>query len=134
MQPLLLQRRLLYDRPMGADTHGSGDRVLMALADLTVDLEKNLEATQLAIERAAEMRRLREEGTSHRDIVSETDEPLVVELITENLERLRNSGAAVRQAQAAALYEEGMTMEQIAQLFGVTRQRISVLLRRERDR
>jgi DNA-binding transcriptional regulator LsrR (DeoR family) len=39
----------------------------------------------------------------------------------------------VRRAEAQALYAEGMTMEQIADRFGVTRQRVSTLLRKARE-
>jgi transcriptional regulator with XRE-family HTH domain len=42
-------------------------------------------------------------------------------------------GADVRRAEARALYEEGLTMEQIAEHFGVTRQRVSALLRRTNE-
>jgi DNA-binding transcriptional regulator LsrR (DeoR family) len=39
----------------------------------------------------------------------------------------------VRRAEARALYAEGLTMDQIAERFGVTRQRVSALLRKARD-
>ena len=42
---------------------------------------------------------------------------------------LDTGGAGVRRAEARALYAEGLTMEQIAERFGVTRQRVSTLLR-----
>jgi transposase len=38
-------------------------------------------------------------------------------------------GNRVRRTEARALHGEGMTMDEIAKLFGVTRQRISALLR-----
>ena len=44
-------------------------------------------------------------------------------------EALAEFGARVRRAEAVALYGEGMTMEEIAEKFGVTRQRVSALLR-----
>ncbi len=40
----------------------------------------------------------------------------------------RCSGAAWRRAEARALHQEGISMDRIAQLFGVTRQRVSALL------
>lgn len=108
------------------------DPVLRALDQLVDALGQNVEASQLAIERARTVKQLREQGLDYRDIADETGTPVVVQLVTENLDRLRVYGAQLRQAQAAALHEEGMTMDQIAELFGVTRQRISALLRSTR--
>ncbi len=102
--------------------------MLRALGDLVEALNQNVEASQLAIKRAKTIEKLRAQGLAYRDIADETGAPLVVQLVTENLDRLRVHGAQLRQAQAAALHEEGLTMDQIAGLFGVTRQRISALL------
>lgn len=105
--------------------------MLSALDSLIADLEKNRKATELAIASARATKALRRQGFTYRDIVHETGRPLVVELITQNMERLQTSGAALRQAHAAVLHDEGLSMEQIAGLFGVTRQRISALLQRD---
>ncbi len=45
------------------------------------------------------------------------------------MERLLRVSARLRWAEARALHAEGVTMDKIAALFGVTRQRISGLLR-----
>ena len=50
----------------------------------------------------------------------------------DNLVALVDAGSRLRRAEARALHVEGMTMEQIADLFGVTRQRVSALLKRDR--
>ncbi len=119
-----------YDRSMETDPD---DEVLVALDSLIRDLEENIEASHQAIRLADQIRALRRQGHSYTRILDETGRPLVVELITENLERLQTSGASVRQAHAAALHAEGMTMDQIADLFGVTRQRISAVIRHWRE-
>jgi DNA-binding transcriptional regulator LsrR (DeoR family) len=54
-------------------------------------------------------------------------------LLTESSKALDTSGSNVRRAEAQALHAEGMTMEQIAERFGVTRQRVSALLRKARE-
>ncbi len=105
------------------------DPVLTALEGIVAALESNIEVSRAAIERARLIAELRFQGLAYREIADETGRPLVVEMISENLNRLRTSGAALRRAQAAALHDEGLTMEQIADLFGVTRQRISTILR-----
>lgn len=109
------------------------DPVLEALDNLVEALTRNVEASEMAMRRAQTIKELRAQGLAYRDIADETGSPVVVQLVTANLDRLRVHGAQLRQAQAAALYEEGLTMDQIAALFGVTRQRISALLRSTRE-
>ena len=68
-------------------------------------------------------------GRPISDIIPEEQAPLIVELLTQSTENLHTYGSQVRRAEARVLYSEGMPMEQIARLFGVTRQRVSTLLR-----
>jgi predicted transcriptional regulator len=49
-------------------------------------------------------------------------------MVTQSPENLAAYGSRVRRAEARVLHQEGLTMDQIAKLFGVTRQRISALL------
>jgi transcriptional regulator with XRE-family HTH domain len=109
------------------------DPVITALDDLVAALSQNAEAIETAFERARTIKDLRAKGLAYGAIADETGAPLVVQLVTENLERLRVHGAQLRKAHAAALHDEGLTMDQIAELFGVTRQRISALLRSNRE-
>jgi len=105
------------------------DPVLDALDDLVRALQDNASRIQATIDRAATMRRLREEGRSYREIESGEVGPLVVEMTRDNLAALVEAGSRLRKAEARALHSEGLTMDQIAVLFGVTRQRVSALLR-----
>ena len=105
------------------------DPVLDALGDLVRALEANRDRIDATIERAAEMRRMREQGHSYREIESGVTGPLIVELTRDNLAALIEAGSRLRKAEARALHDEGLTMDQIAELFGVTRQRVSALLR-----
>ena len=77
-------------------------------------------------------RRVRADGKSYSEIVPTEERPLIVEMLSDNLERLADVGSKLRRAEAQALYNEGMTMAQIADLFGVSRQRIAVLVRASR--
>ncbi len=106
----------------------TADPVVVALRGLVDALEINIEVSRAAIARAHHIEELRDRGLPYTEIADATGRPLVVELITENLDRLRRTGATLRRAQAAALHDEGLTMDQIAELFGVTRQRISAIL------
>jgi DNA-directed RNA polymerase specialized sigma24 family protein len=109
------------------------DAFLEALTALENTLADNQRRTTLIKKRIAQLRRLRSKGASYAEIVSSRDEPLIVQLLTESSMALDTVGANVRRAEARALHAEGLTMEQIAQRFGVTRQRVSILLRKARE-
>jgi hypothetical protein len=92
-------------------------------------LRANTKRNHAAIRRAARIRKLREEGRSYRDIVGREGKALLIEVTRENLLALAQYGSVLRRVEARALYSEGLTMEQIAELYGVTRQRVGELLK-----
>lgn len=108
------------------------DPVLDAVEALDAVLEANLERTRAMRERMAQMRGERGAGRSYREIVEGDRGPLLVELLSRSAQDLDRVGARVRRAEAAALHAEGLTMDEIARLFGVSRQRVSALLREAR--
>ena len=109
------------------------EEFLEALTALEDVLDDQRRRAGLIKKRIAQIRRRRATGASYIDIVSSKNTPLIVQLLTESSIALDTCGANVRRAEARALYEEGLTMEQIAEHFGVTRQRVSTLLRRSND-
>lgn len=108
------------------------DEFLDALSTLEDILADNGRRASLIKKRIAQLRRSRSKGASYTELVS-GDDTLIVQLLTESSKALDTSGANVRRAEAQALHAEGMTMEQIADRFGVTRQRVSTLLRKARE-
>ena len=106
------------------------DQFLEALRALEDILADNGRRAKLIKKRIAQLRRLRSRGAPYAEIVSSKEGPLIVQLLTESSTALDTCGASVRRAEAHALYAEGLTMEQIAERFGVTRQRVSTLLRK----
>jgi transcriptional regulator with XRE-family HTH domain len=108
------------------------DPFLQALTALEEVIDENHKRAALIKKRMARIRRARASGLPYSDMVSNEDGPLIVQLLTDSATALGTSGAEVRRAEAEALYDEGMTMEQIAERFGVTRQRVSALLRKAR--
>jgi len=109
-------------------------------APISVDLDSPLDMIDLAltdnIARSHEIqRRVRllksqlANGTSLEDLVNAEESPRTVELISANLAILEGVGSDFRLSLAQALRREGLTIEAVAALFGVTRQRISALLR-----
>ena len=105
------------------------DHVVEALDQLVDALQRNNDRIQHAVTKAASLRRRREAGGSWNEILSAEERPLVIELIGQNLDELYSAGGRLRRSLARALYDEGLSMEQIARTFGVTRQRVSALLR-----
>lgn len=108
---------------------GDVDPVLEALEAVRKAIAANIAAGEQILRRIDQLDALRGEGRSWAEIVPIEERPLVVELLADNFGRLSTAGARLRRAQAKALHDEGMTMEQIARAFGVTRQRVSALLR-----
>jgi DNA-directed RNA polymerase sigma subunit (sigma70/sigma32) len=102
---------------------------LAALDDLDRALDGNIELLHRMKERIASLRRAQAEGVALSDFVRRETSPMVVQLLTESARTLHSYGARVRRTEAKCLYEEGMTMEEIARVFGVTRQRVSAILR-----
>src|SRR5579864_7134846 len=94
-----------------------------------LDLDQSIDMARRMKQRIGEIRRAREDGRELREIVPFEETPLIVQLLTENTNLLHSYGNRVRRTEARALHREGMTMDEIARLFGVTRQRVSALLR-----
>jgi DNA-directed RNA polymerase sigma subunit (sigma70/sigma32) len=105
------------------------DAFMEALDDLDRALDRGLEMTEQMKERITELRRAHSEGLPLREFVPREKTPLIVQLLTEATNLLHSYGNRVRRTEARALHGEGMTMDEIAKLFGVTRQRVSALLR-----
>ena len=104
------------------------DPALEALTALVSVLEEESVALAAAVQRARRLQARRAEGRPYREIVPGEPAPLIVETISRSLARLSDAGGRWRREEARALHEEGLSMERIAALFGVTRQRVSALL------
>lgn len=116
--------------PETGETQAAGkDAFLTALRELDEALDVNLTRAARMKERIAEIQAALNEGRALHEIVPEEETPLLVGLLTQSAENLASYGSRVRRTEARVLHQEGLTMEQIAKLFGVTRQRVSTLLR-----
>jgi predicted XRE-type DNA-binding protein len=111
------------------DSSVADDPLLDALTALEGVLADNARRETLIKKRITRLRRTRANGLPYTESVYSEDGALIVQLLTENATALDTCGANVRRTEAQALHDEGMTMEQIAERFGVTRQRVSALLR-----
>lgn len=115
---------------MGTTT-GQLARLMAALETIEEAAGDNVERSLEVQRRASELREQLAAGESLVDLVRDEEPPRVVELLSTNMATLETAGAELRAAQALALRAEGLTIEAIAELFGVTRQRISALLKQK---
>jgi hypothetical protein len=100
-----------------------------ALAQVRVALEADRDCAELALAKSDELLRRSDEGRSWEDILFSEEEPRLIEMLTDSLQAIMQASSRLRRAEAQALYRSGATMERIADLFGVTRQRVSHLLK-----
>lgn len=109
------------------------DEVLAAL-DALLDVIADPEPKRHMEDRARVIIERRRAGAPYSEIVEEAEQsPLIVEVLSAHIDDLIHASARFRRAEAAALHLEGLTMDQIAELFGVTRQRVSTLVREARE-
>lgn len=107
------------------------ERLKQALAAIDEAAGDNVERSLEIQRRARSMLERLEAGDELVAAVRDEPTPRVVELLSTNMATLETAGAELRAAQALALRSEGLTIEAVAGLFGVTRQRISALLRQK---
>lgn len=110
------------------------DAVLVTLEELVTVIRETTKLYRTVIDMADVIRQLRQQGHSYCEIIPMEDRPLIVELLTQSLSEVSDVSSRFRKAEASALYTEGLTMAEIATLFGVTRQRIAALLRPRQGR
>lgn len=101
----------------------------LALDDLCRAVDRTRERLDAVLARADVLRAERAKGRRYAEIVAAEDRPLLVEVLSQVLDELAASGAAFRRAEARALHADGLSHEAIAEVFGVTRQRVSALLK-----
>ena len=112
-----------------SDTPAPDGPATAALEALVTELESCIAQLQHAHDRAQRLLLQRREGRPWLGIVTAESRPLVVESISAVMSSLATAGHAWRREQALALHDEDVSINRIAALFGVTRQRISALLR-----
>ncbi|GLZ52662.1 hypothetical protein [Actinomycetospora sp. NBRC 106378] len=116
-----------------ARENGPADEVDDALDALVAELGTCIESLHAARDRAEDLQRMRVRGTDWVTAVRAEEPPLIVERISGALESLNTVGGRWRRREAEALHAAGMSINEIARLFGVTRQRASVLVRHPDD-
>jgi hypothetical protein len=116
--------------PSEGKSGGGQDDVVQALNELEAVLRENAESERLLFQRIADVRLARENGKEWKSILSAEDEPGTVQLVSTILRRQSEASGYLRRSLVVALRAEGQSIPSIANLFGVTHQRVSNLLRR----
>ncbi len=114
---------------MDVPTAPSDEAAERALENLVTELDRCMDELVQARARAERLLVQRRSGRAWLDVVTGEARPLVVERISTVLAALSAAGHDWRREQAAALQGEQVSINRIAALFGVTRQRISALLK-----
>jgi hypothetical protein len=120
----------LSDGTPDDEVGGSSNDVVDALNALTFALEAATDDQQAMADETHRMRRQRSWRGSWAATLPAPGEPNLVSLSTRTLSRLGVATAKVRTTLARALRSEGLTVREIAALFGVSHQRVSELLAR----
>jgi hypothetical protein len=108
---------------------GDRQRLLDALAQIDAKLADNIERSLEIRRRVAWVHGQVVDGAEVRAVIEAEPAPRIVELLTANMTVIETAGADLRTSLAHSLRSEGLTIESIAALFGVTRQRASALLK-----
>lgn len=115
------------------DRSGPDDEALACLSDLAAAAaELHHQLAELS-QRLAVTTRRHVPGSSYAQMMPLENRLALMEQISVAIKALVRDGSRFRRLEARALYAEGLTMAQLATVFGVSRQRVSALLRDTAD-
>ena len=112
-----------HDRPAPTE-----EDLLRAGADLAAAFDVAARRATAINERLAWVGEQVRDGARIADLVRNGERLTLLDATNETLEALLTAGTRLRRLCAQTMYAEGMTMDEIAGVLGVTRQRVSKLL------
>jgi hypothetical protein len=115
-------------RTMAAERVPKTDPALDSLTEFADTIEDSAAEQRGVAKRARRLGRTRALGKPWSEVVASDGNPALPAESTRLLARLAAANTRVRQTLARALRSEGVGIEQIARLFGVTHQRVSRIL------
>ncbi len=108
------------------------DEIDVALESLSRALEEITKDQVVLLERLRVLRDRRATGAPWREILADDDEPPAMQLLSQILRRLSVTSGEVRRSVVMVLRGQGVSLVDIAQLLGVTHQRIANIQRAAR--
>lgn len=109
------------------------DPVLDAMDGVLSAARENIVAWVGVMERVESIREQRRLGVPYTSMEIGSTAPHIMDTVARNQERLGGAAATLRRALAHALFAEGMSHADIGRIFGVSRQRVGMLLRNEAE-
>lgn len=114
------------------DRTGKRDPAAVALNEVADAADATAKEQRQAATTSRQLSRARQRGASWHEIANSDRPQMLLALLGASARRLVETAGDFRRALARALTREGLTTREIGQRFGVSHQRISSLLRRER--
>lgn len=109
------------------------DPVLDALDGILAAARENIVSWVGVMERVEAIREQRRQGIAYTQMQIMSTTPPIIDTVSRNQERLGAAAATLRRALAHTLFAEGMSHADIGRIFGVSRQRVGMLLRNEAE-
>ena len=116
----------------GIDEH-EGDPALEALSTLEAATAMSIAGLNEVQDQLSDLHKRRLHGWSWRRIYASDDAPQPLAAVTSIAANLGRASANFRRAVVRALHSEGMHLSSIGPLLAVSRQRVGVLLRHQRE-
>jgi hypothetical protein len=114
--------------PRSRPPQPDAEAALAAMSELLAAAEQMEQVIAVVRDRTPAARACIAEGLPFGEIVTRMERPLVGEVLYDALDRFEAAGTRCRRVLATALRREGRTMQQIGDLWGISRQRVSELL------
>ena len=105
------------------------ERTIASLRDLSNTLREASTSFIYLSSRSHALADELQQGARLHEVMTAEERPLIITMLTSLMDSLQEKSGEVRRAEAAELRSEGLTHEQIAETFGVTRQRVAALLK-----
>ena len=99
-----------------------------ALAEVAQVLETGAERVAVVAARTQALLEGRAAGVSYTELLANATGPLILDVLSELQDAVSAAGSRLRRAEVRALHAEGLSMEKIAQLLRVSRQRVSAVI------
>ncbi|MDX6198678.1 MAG: hypothetical protein QOJ79_1829 [Actinomycetota bacterium] len=109
-------------------TDAYDEELFEALDDVIHVFERGRDRVEVVVARAAELRAGRSRGLRYAELLTGARNPLVLDVLSELLDGLFDAGSRLRRAEVRALYADSLSMDKIASLLGVSRQRVSAII------
>ena len=116
------------------DRPAEEDAVVEAIDEVSIAIEENVSDQEDLLSELGQIRHDRVAAISLQESIGEAGQPRALVLLNRVTQRLTLVSARLRRALVTSLVQEGESVNSVAKRFEVTHQRISSILRRDKDR